>query len=147
MLFFFQTYFPGITNDSALAEAGPTRRWLFERTAAGDYGRFYVISNGFCAALLCWLPYNFLVQFTMLLMSSTAALFMYAFVWLRRNKPDMPRAFKIPTWLAVPVVIMPVVITAANTVLLLEDPEPLYVFVAYLYTSLDLFWFFIFPLL
>ena len=35
MLFFFQTYFPGFTNDSAMAEAGPYRRWLFERTAAG----------------------------------------------------------------------------------------------------------------
>ena len=59
----------------------------------------------------------------MLLMSSTAVFFIYSFVWLRRNKPDMPRAFKIPTWLAVPVVIAPAVVTVVLTVVLLEDPE------------------------
>ena len=60
----------------------------------------------------------------MLLMSMSALLFLYAFVYLRWNKPDMERPFKIPGKLVVVMTAGPGAITVANLVLSLKDPEP-----------------------
>ena len=87
-------------------------------------GRFYIIFNGMCASLLCFFSFDFLVQFTMLLMSMSALLFLYSFVNLRVCKPDMERPFRIPSKLVVLFTIPPCVITIANLVLALQDPAP-----------------------
>jgi amino acid transporter len=126
LLFYFQTYFPQYFSKAALARSSPTWKWCFQRTPSGDYGRFYVIFNGVCAASLCWLSYEFLVQFTMLLMSSTAFLFLYAFVWLRHRRAGLKRPFRIPDCMTVPVVASPAIITAVNLVLLLKSSEPMF---------------------
>lgn len=68
LLFAFEHYLPNFVSETALAEAGPIRRWCFQRSERG-YGRFYVVFNGTCAGLLCWAPYNLLVQFSVLMMS------------------------------------------------------------------------------
>jgi hypothetical protein len=59
-------------------------------------GKFYVAFNMFCCGLLVWMPYNFLIECTMLLMVLMTYPFLASFVWLRITKPEVPRAFKIP---------------------------------------------------
>ena len=45
---------------------------------------------------LVWMPYAFLIEVTMLLMVLMTYPFLYSFLALRINQPDVPRAFKIP---------------------------------------------------
>ena len=52
--------------------------------------------NMFVCGGLVWMPYAFLIEVTMLLMVLMTYPFLYSFLALRINQPDVPRAFKIP---------------------------------------------------
>jgi hypothetical protein len=57
-------------------------RWLFSASASG-VAPAYIIINAVVAAVLVWVPYTLLVEFSMLLSVPSILLFMWSFVALR----------------------------------------------------------------
>eukprot|EP00047_Mylnosiga_fluctuans_P008401 m.7106 g.7106 ORF g.7106 m.7106 type:complete len:548 (+) comp2165_c0_seq2:144-1787(+) len=70
-------------------------RYFFSKGRAG-VPPFFILFTACITSCLIWLPYAFLVEFTMLLTSLVCMLFLASFVLLRYQRPDMPRPFKIP---------------------------------------------------
>ena len=65
----------------------------------GDEGYvtpFFVLFNGAVAAVLVWLPYAMLIQFSMLLMNVAIIMFFVSFLILRVTHKDMERPFLVP---------------------------------------------------
>ena len=92
----------------------PLRRWLFSTQNTG-VAPLFILLNACCAAFLVWLPYDLLVEFSMLLSVPSILLFMWSFVALRVQRPDVPRPFLIPggLCLAICITVLPVAICIA----------------------------------
>jgi len=106
-------------------EAGshaPLVRWLFSNSAAG-IAPAYIVFNASCAALLVWLPYALLVEFSMLLSVPSILLFMWSFVALRVQCPQTERPFLIPGGLpvAVLITIIPVAISITYAAIVVTE--------------------------
>ena len=90
------------------------RRWLFSTQNTG-VAPLFILLNACCATFLVWLPYDLLVEFSMLLSVPSILLFMWSFVALRVQRPDVPRPFLIPggLCLAICITVLPVAICIA----------------------------------
>eukprot|EP00325_Prymnesiales_sp_UTEX-LB-985_P000364 CAMPEP_0174705024 /NCGR_PEP_ID=MMETSP1094-20130205/8398_1 /TAXON_ID=156173 /ORGANISM="Chrysochromulina brevifilum, Strain UTEX LB 985" /LENGTH=515 /DNA_ID=CAMNT_0015903139 /DNA_START=110 /DNA_END=1654 /DNA_ORIENTATION=+ len=112
--------------------------WVAERAAAGGTGRIlqtllstsqtgvaplYILTNAACAAVLVWMPYTLLVEFSMLLSVPSILLFMWSFVALRVQRPHVDRPFLIPGGLPVAVLItvIPVAISIAYAAIITTE--------------------------
>jgi len=92
--------------------AAAISRWLFSANNTG-VAPIFILSNALCAAVLVWMPYTILVEFSMLLSVPSILLFMWSFVALRVQRADVERAFRIPGGLsmAVLITVVPVAIS------------------------------------
>mmetsp|Transcript_15452 Transcript_15452/g.45907 ORF Transcript_15452/g.45907 Transcript_15452/m.45907 type:complete len:505 (+) Transcript_15452:97-1611(+) len=70
-------------------------RYLLSENGTG-VAPIFIIGNAMLAAVLVWMPYDALIELSMLQMSLNMVLFMYAFLWYKWNRPKMSRPFKIP---------------------------------------------------
>ena len=94
--------------------AGRLEHWLLSCSQTG-VAPLFILVNALFAAMLVWMPYTLLVEFSMLLSVPSILLFMWAFVALRLQRPDAPRPFVIPGGLgvAIAIVVVPVAISIA----------------------------------
>ena len=94
--------------------AGRLEHWLLSCSQTG-VAPLFILVNALFAAMLVWMPYTLLVEFSMLLSVPSILLFMWAFVALRLQRPDAPRPFVIPGGLgvAIAIVVIPVAISIA----------------------------------
>ncbi|KAG8457234.1 hypothetical protein KFE25_009813 [Diacronema lutheri] len=83
----------------------------------------YQIVNAALACVLAWLPYTFLVEFSMLLSVPSICLFMWAFIRLRYLAPNRARPFTVPggNGLAVAITLIPVSISLAYAAIILGE--------------------------
>lgn len=75
--------------------AGRMLRSLLSTSQTG-VAPLYILTNALCAAILVWMPYTLLVEFSMLLSVPSILLFMWSFVALRIQRPYVERPFLIP---------------------------------------------------
>ena len=75
--------------------AGRMLRALLSTSQTG-VAPLYILTNALCAAILVWMPYTLLVEFSMLLSVPSILLFMWSFVALRIQRPHVDRPFLIP---------------------------------------------------
>lgn len=99
-------------RNEARSIQAPFLRWLFSTSQTG-VAPLYILTNACCAAILVWMPYTLLVEFSMLLSVPSILLFMWSFVALRVQRPDADRPFLIPGGLslAVFITVIPVAIS------------------------------------
>ena len=71
------------------------KRFLFCEDGVG-VGRIYILVVAVFGCVLVWLPYELLVEFGMLLMCVTMVLFIYAFLYLKIRRSDLPRPYQVP---------------------------------------------------
>lgn len=79
---------PGRTQDRPLVD------WLL--TSRNGVAPVYQLGNAALACILVWLPYDFLVEFSMLISVPSICLFMWSFVKLRYSDPGKERPFAVP---------------------------------------------------
>jgi amino acid transporter len=91
------------------------KRWLLHHEEGGA-APLYILVNGAIASVLVLLPYKVLIEFTMTVMGPPTLLFLFSFVALRINEPDMQRDFKIPggTFVAILAIIPPCIVTCSQ---------------------------------
>lgn len=90
-------------------------RYLLQENGTG-VAPVYIIINAVLAGLLVWLPYDDLIEFSMLQMCLNLALFMYAFLWYKWKMPDMDRPFCIPGgFIGAVIVVIPVLLISGLT--------------------------------
>jgi amino acid transporter len=91
------------------------KRWLLHHDEGGA-APLYILTNGVIAMVLVLLPYKILIEFTMTVMGPPTLLFLFSFVALRIQQPDMQRDFKIPggTVVAILAIIPPTVVTCSQ---------------------------------
>jgi len=101
---------------------GRLLRVLLPSSAAG-VAPLYIVLNALCAALLVWMPYTLLVEFSMLLSVPSILLFMWSFVALRIQRPYVERPFLIPGGLTVAILItvIPVAVSVAYAVIITTE--------------------------
>ena len=100
----------------------PLLRWLLSTSHTG-VAPLYILINAAAAAVLVWMPYTILVEFSMLLSVPSVCLFMWSFVALRVQRPDVPRRFLIPGGLsvAIAVTVIPVAISISYAAIILTE--------------------------
>ena len=83
----------------------------------------FILLNAACAAVLVWMPYTLLVEFSMLLSVPSILLFMWSFVALRVQRPYVERPFLIPGGLPVAVLltIVPVAVSIAYAAIIATE--------------------------
>ena len=83
----------------------------------------YILVNAACAAVLVWMPYTLLVEFSMLLSVPSILLFMWSFVALRIQRPFADRPFLIPGGLPVAVLmtVVPVAISISYAAIIATE--------------------------
>ena len=121
--YFIEERFPSVQLPlSALASTESTRsfrasvkRWLLHHEE-GSAAPLYILVNGVIACGLVLLPYKVLIEFTMTVMGPPTLLFLFSFVALRINEPDMRRDFKVPggTFVAILAITPPAVVTCSQ---------------------------------
>lgn len=96
--------------------------WLLT-TGASGVAPLYIVLNAVCAAVLVWMPYTILVEFSMLLSVPSILLFMWAFVALRVQQPHVERPFVVPGGLtaAVLITVVPVAISVAYGAIVITE--------------------------
>lgn len=97
-------------NERPSAGARALRWLLTNRTGIAPV---YQLVNAVLASMLVWLPYEYLVEFSMLLSVPSICLFMYSFAHLRFLHPSRPRPFTVPggNRVAVGITIIPVAVS------------------------------------
>ena len=110
----FRNNFYQRAEAAAVTEPGRLEHWLLSCSQTG-VAPLFILVNALFAAMLVWMPYTLLVEFSMLLSVPSILLFMWAFVALRLQRPDAPRPFVIPGGLgvAIAIVVIPVAISIA----------------------------------
>ena len=102
--------------------AAPLIRWLLSTSQTG-VAPLYILTNAACAAVLVWMPYTILVEFSMLLSVPSICLFMVSFVALRLQRPDVERPFRVPGGLpvAIAITVVPVAISLAYAAIVVTE--------------------------
>ena len=101
---------------------GGWKGWMLDTATTGT-GRFYILFNALVCGILVWLPFNFLIEFTMLLMGIMTFPFLYAFLRLRIVQPETERPFEVPGGFvgAVLTCIPPLCVTTADIIFNILD--------------------------
>jgi hypothetical protein len=107
------------------ARAGASGRLLRSllSTQATGVAPLFILLNAAAAAVLVWMPYTLLVEFSMLLSVPSILLFMWSFVALRVQRPYVPRPFLIPGGLPVAVLltVVPVAISISYGAIIMTE--------------------------
>eukprot|EP00301_Raphidiophrys_heterophryoidea_P004289 c11875_g2_i1.p1 GENE.c11875_g2_i1~~c11875_g2_i1.p1 ORF type:complete len:556 (-),score=67.78 c11875_g2_i1:92-1759(-) len=85
--------------------------------------RIYILLVMLICCALVWLPYDFLVEFSMLMMAVIIMPFLASFLYLRLKQPDKERAFRVPGNFLVALIIslMPFALTCGYIYIALEQ--------------------------
>ena len=102
--------------------AAPVLRWLLSTSQTG-VAPLYILTNAACAAVLVWMPYTILVEFSMLLSVPSIVLFMVSFVSLRLQRPEVERPFRVPGGLpvAIAITVVPIAISLAYAAIVVTE--------------------------
>ena len=129
LCFLVHTQF-GEQIEEYVAAKSSTRRGVMGRllrsllsTSSTGVAPLYILTNAVCAALLVWMPYTILVEFSMLLSVPSILLFMWSFVALRIQRPHVERPFLIPGGLPVAILltVIPVAISIAYAAIITTE--------------------------
>ena len=74
---------------------GKVLKYLLHENGTG-VAPIFIIFNAGLTAMLVWLPYDALIEFSVLKFCFVTMLYLYAYLWYRVKKPDLVRPFKVP---------------------------------------------------
>jgi amino acid transporter len=92
--FVYASFPDAVALNGSLARSGRLMHWLLDGTNGN--APIWVIFNGLCSMALAFLPYQLLVQFTMLIHVPPTLLFVYAYMYYKVRHPNIPRPINIP---------------------------------------------------
>lgn len=72
-----------------------SRRYLFAANGTG-VAPVYILFNAIVSCALVWLPYESLIEFSMLQFALCSLFFIYAYLWYKVKRPDMYRPLTVP---------------------------------------------------
>ncbi len=85
----------------------------------------YILVNAFFTTLFCWMPYQLLVEFGVLILALSMFFFLFSFLYLRVRRQDLTRPFQAPGGLPMACILalMPLIVTCANVYLSASSGE------------------------
>eukprot|EP00049_Salpingoeca_infusionum_P006622 m.109287 g.109287 ORF g.109287 m.109287 type:complete len:567 (-) comp13372_c0_seq3:334-2034(-) len=104
----------------------PTVKWMADDSRTGVPRLFLLITAALCV-ILVWLPYDFLIEMTMLLVSFASLFFFYTYVRLKIRFPEHD-GFSVPGGVSVACLLafLPFACTAANIYFSVTDDTELF---------------------